>query len=307
LGVICTGTGRVRLGIRILFFLSLAILAFVLLSLLVPSELPYATLPILLGSLVAGWIVLRLDGRGPGALGFYLAPEAGREALLGLGLGVLVSGAVVASMVAVGALRWNLSSGEGVEYLEGAASSLWLLGFPAAGEEALMRGYLFQAFAEAWGGMWGVWITSLLFGALHLGNPDPSWMALGNIVLAGVFLGVVYLKTASLWWVTGVHLGWNWTHGFLADLPVSGLELMDAPALEPVIRGPAWLSGGGFGPEGSVLATVVLAVASVAAWNTPWLRPGKRAREVRPLWMSEGGEGPPSPQSGPGSSVTWEE
>ena len=79
-----------------------------------------------------------------------------------------------------------------------------------------------------------------------------------------VFLGVVYLKTASLWWATGAHLGWNWAHGFLADLPVSGLELVDAPLLEPVTGGPDWLSGGSFGPEGSVVSTLVLAGSHAA-------------------------------------------
>ncbi len=83
-------------------------------------------------------------------------------------------------------------------------------------------------------------------------------LGLANILVAGLFLGVVYLKTASLWWATGAHLGWNWAHGFLSDLPVSGLELVDTPLLEPTTQGPEWLSGGSFGPEGSILSTLIL-------------------------------------------------
>ncbi len=152
-------------------------------------------------------------------------------------------------------------------YLQEAWGSLWLFTLPAAAEEALMRGYLFQALVEAWGGLWGLGITSFLFALLHLGNPNTSWIGLANIVVAGLFLGVVYLKTASLWWATGAHLGWNWSHGFLSDLPVSGLEIVDAPLLEPVIRGPDWLTGGSFGPEGSVLATLILGLSAVAIWR----------------------------------------
>jgi uncharacterized protein len=36
-------------------------------------------------------------------------------------------------------------------------------------------------------------------------------LGLANIFLAGVMLAVAYLRTRSLWFATGVHLGWNWT------------------------------------------------------------------------------------------------
>jgi len=274
---------RLRLGWRIFFFLCLTVVGTLALSFLVPTELPYCTVPLLAGSILGGWAMLRMDGRGPGALGFYLDPSAGREILGGVVLGVTVAGSVAVGMVAFGVLRWSPEAGTALEYVREAGASLWLFAFPAAGEEALMRGYLFQALAESWGGVWALWITSVLFGILHLGNPNTSWIGLANILVAGLFLGVVYLKTASLWWATGAHLGWNWAHGFLSDLPVSGLDLVNTPLLEPVTQGPEWLSGGAFGPEGSVLSTLVLSVATLVLWNSSWLQPGVRAREVRPL------------------------
>ncbi|MCJ7629219.1 MAG: CPBP family intramembrane metalloprotease [Longimicrobiales bacterium] len=268
---------------RIFLFLTLTAFGTSAVSFLVPGELPYATIPLLAGSLLAGWVLLRLDGRGAGALGFYLAPDAWKEALLGLGLGLVVAAAVVLAMVVCGAIWWSPDTGSALEYVRGGAASLWLFSIPAAAEEALMRGYLFQSLAEALGGIWALWITSFLFGILHIGNPNSSWIGLANILVAGLFLGVVYLKTASLWWATGAHLGWNWAHGFLSDLPVSGLDLIDTPLLEPTTRGPEWLSGGSFGPEGSILSTLILLGATVVLWKTSWLRPGDRARELRPL------------------------
>ena len=192
-------------------------------------------------------------------------------------------------MVAFGVLGWSGEGGSLSGYLLQAGASLWLFALPAAAEEALMRGYLLQALAEAWGQLWGLIVTSVLFGLLHLGNPGVSWVGLGNVMAAGFFLGVVYLKTASLWWATAAHLGWNWTHGFLADLPVSGLNLVDAPFIDPVVRGPTWLSGGSFGAEGSVLATGVLLGSTIILWKSSWLKPGGRAREVRPLYLSAPG------------------
>lgn len=274
------------MGWRILLFFVLTFVGVLLFSFMVPSELPLGTLPILLGSVLAGWAVLGLDGRTPGALGFYLAPVGAKELALGLLLGVGVGVCVAVGMFGSGALRWTTDAGDGLGYLLMSGKSLWFFTVPAAGEEALMRGYLFQALAEVWGGGWALWVTSFLFGILHLGNPNTSWVGLLNIVVAGLFLGVVYLKTASLWWATGAHLGWNWTHGFLADLPVSGLELIDAPLLEPVTGGPDWLSGGSFGPEGSIVSTMVLLVATVLLWNSSWLKPGDRAKAVRPLILS---------------------
>jgi membrane protease YdiL (CAAX protease family) len=256
-------------------------------SLVVPPELPYGTLPLLVGCLVGGWALLALDDRGPGALGFYLDRAVGKEVGLGIGLGVLVAGSVVAGLVGSGTLRWLPDSGTVVDYLVGSGEALWLFAIPAAAEEAAMRGYLLQALAEALGGGWALWITSGMFGALHIGNPNTTWIGLANVLVAGLFLGVVYLKTGSLWWASGAHLGWNWAHGFLFDLPVSGLELIDTPMLEPSMGGAHWLGGGSFGPEGSVVATVVLVVATLVLWKTPWLKPGQRAREVRPLYLAE--------------------
>ena len=206
--------------------------------------------------------------------------------MLGLGLGLVVAAAVVLALVVCGAIWWSPDTGSAWEYVRGGAASLWLFSIPAAAEEALMRGYLFQSLAEALGGIWALGITSFLFGILHIGNPNSSWIGLANILVAGLFLGVVYLKTASLWWATGAHLGWNWAHGFLSDLPVSGLDLIDTPLLEPTTQGPEWLSGGSFGPEGSILSTLILLGATVVLWKTSWLRPGDQARELRPLVLA---------------------
>lgn len=282
------GAGRIRLGWRIFLFLILVAVVTLAMGPFVPLDLPYGTVPLLLGSLIGGWALLRMDGRGPGALGFYLAPEVVKESLFGLALGVLVAGLVGVGMVAFGGLSWTADAGGIWDYLWVGGASLWLFALPAAAEEALMRGYLFQALAESWGGAWALWVTSFLFGIVHIGNPNTSWIGLANIMAAGLFLGVIYLKTGSLWWATGAHLGWNWAHGFLSDLPVSGLELVDTPFLEPVVKGPEWLSGGAFGPEGSVLATLVLGLAVLILWNASWLEPGIRAKEVRPLFL-EGG------------------
>ena len=86
-----------------------------------------------------------------------------------------------------------------------------------------------------------------------------------------------------MWWPSGAHLGWNWSHGFLLDLPVSGLDLSDAPGVVSRASGPDILSGGAFGPEGSLLAAAVLLAATTWVWRTGRLAPSAAARHIRPL------------------------
>jgi CAAX protease family protein len=228
-------------------------------------------------------MLLAADGRRPGALGFHLSRETVPEVGKGLALGVLVGLAVVGGMASLGGLRWSPEDGSWVAWLVGGLGALLLLALPAAAEEALLRGYPLQALAEAWGAGGALVATAGVFGALHLGNPGATVLGTVNVAAAGLLLGVVYLRTVSLWWATGVHLGWNWALGYLADVPVSGLEMMDAPFYEGVAGGPDWLGGGSFGPEGSLVATVVVLTVTAACWWGPWLRPGAAASATEPL------------------------
>lgn len=275
--------GRVRVGWRLSLYFLLVVLFIAPGALLPSTNVAAQSTVVLIAGLLAAWSVLRLDGRGLGALGFYVHRDASPESVFGLALGVGVALIAVLGMFALGGVGWEGQEGSVSGWVLAGFGSLWFFLIPAAAEEVLMRGYLFQALADSFGNATGLWVTSILFGLMHLGNPNWSYLGLANIVVAGLFLGVVYLKTRSLWYATAAHLGWNWAHGFLADLPVSGLDLVDAPLLEGVTRGSEWIGGGAFGPEGSAVATVVVAVAAVVLWRAEWLKPGAGALAARPL------------------------
>lgn len=280
--------GRLLLGWRLILFLTLTLSIAVPVIFLdgylsgTPTEIG-ASVGFLLGSILAGWWLLTRDKRGFSALGFYFSSDATKESIRGLALGIGIGVVVITAIFLLGGVRWTPESGTISGWLLGAFSALAFFTIPAAMEEAVVRGYAFQAVVESWGVGAALTITAIIFGALHYGNPDFGWVPLINITLAGVLLGVVYLKTLSLWWATGVHLGWNWTLGYLADVPVSGLELMDAPYYEGHPVGPEWLSGGGFGPEASLIAAVVLLLASILLWWGPWLCPGPSAASSNAL------------------------
>ncbi|RMF45278.1 MAG: CPBP family intramembrane metalloprotease, partial [Anaerolineae bacterium] len=111
----------------------------------------------------------------------------------------------------------------------------WLLIFLLVGwkEELWMRGYWLQNLADGLNVPWAVFISSSIFGLLHLGNPNATWVSVLGILLAGVFLALPWVWTRRLWLSIGLHLGWNFFEGAVFGFPVSGLDTFRL--LQPVI------------------------------------------------------------------------
>lgn len=209
-------------------------------------------------------------------------PAAGRDfpltrrAALDVGFGLLAGIAAMVSVVAgfalAGAYGWAAETGTVAGWATVAAAGMAAFAIPAAAEEAVFRGYLLRSLGDAAGPVAAVLITSVLFAFVHGGNPAVGPIAFANIFLAGVLLAVAVLRTGSLWLATGVHLGWNWAADVPLDLPVSGIDAFDTPLYDGVPAGPAWLSGGAFGPEGGLVGTLgALAALGLVLWLT---RPG---------------------------------
>ena len=65
-------------------------------------------------------------------------------------------------------------------------------------EELVFRGILLQRWSTKWGLRWGLGASSLLFGMLHVNNP------LG-LTLFGLVMGLLYVRTRSLWVPVACH------------------------------------------------------------------------------------------------------
>lgn len=222
----------------------------------------------LVAAVVASAIVLRLDGRRPLAAIGLPRQGAGRGLLWGTLLGIAFVLPALAIAVGAGGLRYGLEGGTVIEYVATGGWTALILIPAAAGEEIVLRGYPLRVVLDRWGRWPALAFTSATFSLLHGANPNVGRLAFLNIALAGVLLGLVCLRTGDLWWATGVHTGWNLATGFLADLPVSGLELVDAPLIDVTGAGTALVTGGDFGLEGGLAATIALVLAILIVART---------------------------------------
>ncbi len=237
----------------------------------------------LAAALAAGWLLLYwLDGRGPGTLGLSLVRRSPGDFGRGLLIGCTMLGTVLLPLVAFGWVRYAPEPGSVSGVFGSWLRGLAVLATPAAAEEALFRGYGFQALVNGLGGVPATLVASAAFALAHAGNPAVGTLALVNIFLAGVLLSVAYLRTGSLWFAIGVHLGWNWAMASLADLPVSGLTFLSTPLYEPVEHGPTWIAGGGFGPEGGLAGTAAFVLGLALLRYVP------AARGRVPAWSLNG-------------------
>jgi membrane protease YdiL (CAAX protease family) len=125
----------------------------------------------------------------------------------------------------------------------------------AAGEELLLRGYVFAALRESIGARLTLIATSVVFGLLHIPNPGADAESIAIVMLAGFFLGSILLATRSLYAAIAAHFVWNWFMAAGLHTAVSGIAVM-TPDYRVIDAGPDWLTGGAWGPEGGLAAAI---------------------------------------------------
>jgi membrane protease YdiL (CAAX protease family) len=283
--------GRLRSGLRFMIFLftfifaakySLKIIIAILSSLPVGfSERSLASF--LVESLVTcviavffGWLYGKLFEDLPfRALGCWFTKNWFKDLVLGLLIGV-VSIAAAAFIAFIGgglSFKYNDSAGSAAMLLTlGASLIIFICG--AAFEEAFFRGYLLQTLARAKLAWVAIALTSVFFAMAHLGNENANIVSTINTALAGIWLGIAYLKTRNLWFPFGIHLMWNWFQGAIFGVEVSGItQFTTAPLLREIDSGPAWLTGENYGLEGGIACTIALILSILLIYFLPILKP----------------------------------
>ncbi len=218
---------------------------------------------LMLPSLLALYVLLvrLLEQRPLGSVGLAFRGRWKNELGLGLAAGAAMILAVGCLERLLGAATFSLSAAPPGRVALAGVFLVLLLGVAAADEELVFRGYPFQRLLDSGGPIAAVVAMSVLFGVTHLTNPYHTWISTTNTILIGVLFAICYLRTRSLWLPLGIHFAWNYFQGYVLGFPVSGLAL-PAPILAARIHGPAWLTGGAYGPEGSILTLGISLVAT---------------------------------------------
>lgn len=129
-------------------------------------------------------------------------------------------------------------------------------------EEVLVRGIVFRIIEEKLGSYISLLISSLIFGGLHLINPHSGFLSLLCITMAGLLFGVAFMYSRNLWLPIAIHFAWNFTQSGIFGAITSGNEKTNS-LLEAKIQGPELITGGAFGPEGSIQAVIFCTVATI--------------------------------------------
>ncbi|ADV82744.1 CPBP family intramembrane glutamic endopeptidase [Terriglobus saanensis] len=214
-----------------------------------------------------GMLASRFRGGTPASqtMGLVRRKTAKQEWALGLALGWGMVAMLVLPMMLADRLHpvfdWSPAAWNSL------VMSVLVLAVAALAEEIGFRGYPFQRLIEAIGEAWATVAMALIFGLVHLQNPHATLASTLGTVLAGILFAVAYLRTRALWLSWGLHLGWNASMAVLFGLPVSGVtEFSSVVQTGPDL--PIWLTGGIYGPEGSLLASVVILIGMAVLVRT---------------------------------------
>lgn len=286
--------GRLRSGWRFAFFTSvflffsmiLQVALFISIQILTgdekasflytPQGLAVSSLISTVLATILGWLCGKLfEDLPPKALGWVFNRTWVKDFILGLILGGLsIALAVFLAMPTGGISLVRNQTAEMNSIIMTLIGSFGVFFIAAASEEVIFRGYILQTLMRSKLAWLGILLTSLPFALAHLGNPDANMISTVNTGLAGIWFGIAYLKTRSLWFPFGLHLAWNWFQGAIFGINVSGIsQIAPNPLLRAVDQGPTWLTGGHYGVEAGLVCTIALVVSTLLIWFLPILKP----------------------------------
>lgn len=269
--VILSGPAGVRAGWRLAIYLAcfyFLLIAFSFLfaplyTLLPQNSMQQSFLFLIQGfaSLIAAVspaiFLANVEGRPFSAYGLNPARAFGKNFWIGVLWGILSLTVLLCVLRALGAFFFGSVALHGMRALKLAV--FWGVLFLVVGlyEEFIGRGYTQFTLATGIGFWPAAVLISLVFGALHLRNPDENWVGALGAALMGFFWCLTLLRTGDLWFAIGMHAAWDWGESFLYSVPDSGL-IAPGHLLRSRFHGPAWLTGGPVGPEASVLLPVLV-------------------------------------------------
>lgn len=235
----------------------------------------------LVAVLVSTWLVVRFIDRRPWSeIGLQFDRPWWLDLLFGLFLGALLMSFIFAVEYYAGWVRVRDSfvvDSDATPFVTALIGPLVVSLVISIIEELLARGYQLRNMAEGLNmprigptrAIVASWIiSSLLFGLLHVFNPNATWLSTLYLMLTGVFFGLGYVLTGRLGLPIGLHFAWNFFQGNIFGFPVSGNIFGGATVILIEQGGPPLWTGGAFGPEAGLLgiAAILLGCLLTLMW-----------------------------------------
>jgi CAAX protease family protein len=224
------------------------------------SGLFYAEAIKAIGTLLAAWVMSRLERRRLGVYGLPWRAGQGKLFFQGAVFGIVEICGIIAVFAATGYYSFGSLDVHGVDLMKWAV--FWAVVFLIVGffEEYAFRGYAQFALTKGFGFWTAAIVTSVIFGAVHIANPGESWPGIVGVMVVGIFWCFTLRRTGTLWFALGMHAAFDFGETFLFSVPDSGVVFPGHLSNAVIHEGPAWLVGGTAGPEASVLDLVILAI-----------------------------------------------
>ena len=250
---------QVRSGWKVLMVTLLSVIFLLLISFILNSlgvKDKYG-ISVFVAFLVAIYTMLKMiDKKGFNYLGLKSIKESYTELVIGLLAGAFFIVINVIILRFLGFLSFSsniLNPNISISLIEG----LLLFIIVAFAEELLFRGYIIMSLQQM--GKWwlSILISAVIFALTHGAlNDNVSFLAIINLLLGGILLGYMYIKTKSIYMPIGFHITWNYFQGYVFGIQVSGREVGDAMYLIEVKN--HFMTGGSFGLEGGLGNTIVV-------------------------------------------------
>ena len=262
-----TGPGRVRAYLQFIaavcyFFLARSLAEHGADGLVGPAWSPLVEQAMLVFLLLMGYAAMGswMDRQSRPASEQGLPRRAGALGEIGLGLSAGWAIAVVCVLPLV------ISGGIAIVLMLRSAAWGWLLAdtaffaLMALAEEIAFRGYGFQRFAHSVGSMGAVLGYAAFYAILQAMLPGASHASVAVSVALTLLLSTAYLRTKALWVSWGINFGWKASRALIFGLAVSGIS-NHSPVVQGDPMGSFWLTGGGFGLDGTWITFFVLLAA----------------------------------------------
>ena len=230
----------------------------------------YSPQSVALGELVsfaavygAALLMARLERLPAGVYGLPLGLAFGKRFWQGIFLGLCEVSLLVGLIAAFGGYSFGNLAVHGTGLI--GWGLLWAVAFVLVGlsEEFMFRGYVQYTLTRGIGFWPGAVCLSLVFGAAHLKNPGEGIVGAANVAVTGLVFAFALRRTGNLWLAVGWHAAFDFAETFLFSVPDSGF-VFDHHLSNVVLQGPAWLTGGTVGPEGSVFSFLTMGIAALA-------------------------------------------